>query len=112
VHDDGTHWQFRPAIALGRPAAMLRQLAGGIRAAGAQRAGCQRLPPRCGPPVAHADASRATARLTSAEGRDQAATLRGNPVEHGNIDVIETGGQARHCPIGLRYDDLRMCDHR
>ena len=42
----------------------------------------------------------------------QAATLRGNPVEHGNIDAIESGGQARRCAIGLRYHDLRMCDHR
>ena len=39
-------------------------------------------------------------------------TLHGNPIEHGNIRVIETGGQARHCAIRLRYHDLRMCDRR
>jgi hypothetical protein len=40
------------------------------------------------------------------------ATLCGNPVEHGNIGVIVSGGQARYCAIGLRYHDLRMRDHR
>jgi hypothetical protein len=39
------------------------------------------------------------------------ATLRRNPVEHGNIRVIKSGGQARYCAIGLRYHDLRMRDH-
>jgi hypothetical protein len=34
------------------------------------------------------------------------ATLRDNPVEHGNIRVIESGGQARHRATGLRYHDL------
>jgi hypothetical protein len=42
----------------------------------------------------------------------QTATLRGNPVEHGNIRAIESDGQARYCAIGLRYHDLRMRDHR
>ena len=40
------------------------------------------------------------------------ATIHGNPIEHGNVDVIKSGGQARHCATGLRYHDLRMCDHR
>ena len=42
----------------------------------------------------------------------QPATLRGNPVEHGNIGTIETGRQDRHGAIGLRYHDLRMWFHR
>jgi hypothetical protein len=40
------------------------------------------------------------------------ATLHGNPVEDGNIRVIESGGQARYCATGLRYHDLRTRDHR
>src|SRR4029077_12010433 len=42
----------------------------------------------------------------------QTATLRRNPVEHGNIRVIESDGQSRHRATGLRYHDLRMRDHR
>ena len=45
--------------------------------------------------------------LTSAEGATQTATPRGNPVEHGNIRAIESGGQARYRAKGLRYHDLR-----
>jgi hypothetical protein len=59
-----------------------------------------------------ADGSRETARPKSAAGRDPDATLRGNPIEHGNIRVIESGGQARHCATGLRHHDLRMRDRR
>jgi hypothetical protein len=39
------------------------------------------------------------------------ATIHGNPIEHGNVDVIKSGGQARHCARGLRYYDLRTRDH-
>jgi hypothetical protein len=59
-----------------------------------------------------ADGSRPTAGLHRQKAATQKATLRGNPVEHGNIGVIESGGQARYCAIGLRYHDLRMRDHR
>ena len=87
----------------------------GPRGGAARRVGRRRggFPTRrTRPDTREADRSRATAGLNRQKAATQAATLRGNPVEHGNIDAIETGGQARHCAIGLRYHDLRMCDHR
>jgi hypothetical protein len=35
------------------------------------------------------------------------ATLRRDPIEHGNIRVIESSGQARNGATGLRYHNLR-----
>ena len=40
------------------------------------------------------------------------ATLRGNPIEHGNIRVIKSSGQARNAATGLRYPNLRTRDNR
>jgi hypothetical protein len=40
------------------------------------------------------------------------ATLRSNPIEHGNVRVIESSGQARNCATGLRYHNLRTRDNR
>jgi hypothetical protein len=40
------------------------------------------------------------------------ATLRGNPIEHCNIRVIESSGQARNAATGLRYHNLRTRDNR
>ena len=31
-----------------------------------------------------------------------ARPIHGNPIEHRNVDVIKSGGQARHCATGLR----------
>jgi hypothetical protein len=49
----------------------------------------------------------------SARGRTPAETsaLDGNPIEHGNIQVFEPGGQNRHRAMGLRHHDLRIRDH-
>jgi hypothetical protein len=49
----------------------------------------------------------------SARGRTPAETsaLDGNPIEHGNIQVFEPGGQSRHRAMGLRHHDLRIRDH-
>ena len=52
-----------------------------------------------------------TARPISQELRPRRSTLDGNPIEHGNIQVFETGGQSRYRAMGLRHDDLRMHDH-
>jgi len=40
------------------------------------------------------------------------ATLRGDPIEHGNIRVVESSRQGLRRAVGLRYHDLRMPDHR
>ena len=40
------------------------------------------------------------------------ATVRGNPVEHSNIRVIESSGQARKCATGLRHHNLRTRHNR
>jgi hypothetical protein len=40
------------------------------------------------------------------------ATLRGDPIEHGNIRVVESGRQGLRRAVGLRYHDLRTPDHR
>jgi hypothetical protein len=50
--------------------------------------------------------------VRSAEGRDPDGDLRRNPVEHGNIRVVESAGQVRPRATGLRYYDLRTRDHR
>ena len=63
-------------------------------------------PPRRGPRVAHAHASRDRPANIGGKAATQTATLRDNPVEHGNIGVIKSGGQARHRATGLRYHDL------
>jgi hypothetical protein len=52
-----------------------------------------------------------TARPISQELRPRRSALDGNPIEHGNIQVFETGGQSRYRAMGLRHDDLRMHDH-
>jgi hypothetical protein len=44
--------------------------------------------------------------------RNLTATLRGNPIEHGNIRVIESSGQGLRWATAMRYDDLRKRDHR
>jgi hypothetical protein len=40
-----------------------------------------------------------------------ASAFGGNPIEYGNIDVVEPARQTRHRAAGLRYHDLRTCDH-
>src|SRR6476620_1329716 len=47
----------------------------------------------------------------SQELRPRRSALDGNPIEHGNIQVFETGGQSRYRAMGLRHRDLRMHDH-
>ena len=42
----------------------------------------------------------------------EAATLEGDPIEHGNIRVVVSSRQARHRTARLRDHDLRMRDHR
>jgi hypothetical protein len=65
------------------------------------------------PPIAReADGCVRPRGLIRQKAATQKATLRGNPVEHGNIRVIELGRQAQHCAIRLRYHDLRTRDHR
>ena len=43
--------------------------------------------------------------------RPRRRALGGNPIEYGNIRVIESGGQTRHGALGLSDHDLRMRDH-
>ena len=50
-----------------------------------------------------------TARPISARAAAETSALDGNPIEHGNIQVFEPGGQSR--AMGLRHHDLRMRDH-
>jgi hypothetical protein len=40
------------------------------------------------------------------------ATLRGDPIEHGNIRAVESGRQGLRRAVGLSYHVLRMRDHR
>jgi hypothetical protein len=40
------------------------------------------------------------------------ATLRGDPIEHGNIRVVESSRQARNGATGPRYHNLRTRDAR
>jgi hypothetical protein len=50
-----------------------------------------------------------TARPISARAAAETSALDGNPIEHGNIQVFEPGGQSR--ARGLHHLDLRMRDH-
>jgi hypothetical protein len=52
-----------------------------------------------------------TARPISARAPAETSALDGNPIEHGNIQVFEAGGQSRHWAMGLRQHDLRMREH-
>src|SRR5262249_32679731 len=55
---------------------------------------------------------RAERGLNRQEAAPETPALGGDPVEHGNIDVIEACGQPRRRPAWLRHDDLRTADHR
>jgi hypothetical protein len=73
--------------------------------------GCQRLLLGLWRAEADKPASRATGLPALEVAAGLTATLRGDPIEHGNIRAVESSRQGLR-RVGLRYHDLRMRDHR
>jgi hypothetical protein len=74
--------------------------------------GCQRLLLALWRAEADKPASRATGLPALEVAAGLTATLRGDPIEHGNIRAVESSRQGLRRAVGLRYHDLRVRDHR
>jgi hypothetical protein len=72
-----------------------------------RRMGCERLLLGLWRAEADKPASRATGLPALEVAAGLTATLRGDPIEHGNIRIVESSGQGLRRAVGLRYHDLR-----